>query len=85
MTAAPEPGRTTSVGIVTGAGRGMGLECARRMAGTVDRLLRVDLDEKSVSAAAEELSTDGRTTVVEPHTLDITDRDGLARLAARAR
>ncbi|MFG2943350.1 SDR family oxidoreductase [Streptomyces sp. NPDC048282] len=85
MTAVPEPGETTSVGIVTGAGRGMGLECARRLVGVVDRLLLVDLDEKTVAAAAEELSTDARTTVVEPHTLDITDRDGLARLAARAR
>ncbi|MET7475526.1 SDR family oxidoreductase [Streptomyces sp. NPDC005648] len=73
----------TTVGIVTGAGRGMGLECARRLVGTVDRLLMVDLDENAVTEAAEELSTHG--TVAEPHVLDVTHRDGLTRLAARAR
>ncbi|MFF4113163.1 SDR family oxidoreductase [Streptomyces sp. NPDC001714] len=75
----------TRVGMVTGAGRGMGLECARRLLGTVDRLLLVDLDEKAVSTAAGDLSTSPHATVVEPHTLDITDRDGLAGLAARVR
>ncbi|WP_406444676.1 SDR family oxidoreductase [Streptomyces sp. NBC_00631] len=85
MTVEKEAGPMTSVGIVTGAGRGMGLECARRMVGTVDRLLLVDLDKKTVSTAVEELSTSPHATVVEPHTLDITDRDGLAGLAARVR
>ncbi|MEU6260491.1 SDR family oxidoreductase [Streptomyces sp. NPDC047043] len=70
---------------MTGAGRGMGLECARRLVGAVDRLLLVDLDEKTATAAAEDLSTAARTTVVEPYALDVTDRDGLAGLAARAR
>jgi len=74
----------TTVGIATGAGRGMGLECARRLVGTVDRLLLVDLDAMTLAAAADELSTPARETVVEPYVLDITDRDGLARLAARA-
>ncbi|WP_046731344.1 hypothetical protein [Streptomyces humi] len=75
----------TSVGIVTGAGRGTGLECARRTVGTVDRLLMVDLDEKTLSTAAEDLSADPHATVVEPHPLDITDRDALAGLASRTR
>lgn len=75
----------TSVGIVTGAGRGMGLECARRLVGTVDRLLLVDLDEKAVSTAAADLSAAPHATVVEPHPLDITDRDALTGLAVRAR
>ncbi|MCI3274325.1 SDR family oxidoreductase [Streptomyces cylindrosporus] len=73
----------TTVGIVTGAGRGMGLECARSLVGRVDRLLLVDLDERTVTGAAGELA--GRGALVEPFVLDITDRDGLARLAARAR
>jgi NAD(P)-dependent dehydrogenase (short-subunit alcohol dehydrogenase family) len=66
----------TTVGVVTGAGRGMGLACAQRLAGTVDRLLLVDRDEEAAAAAAKELSA-------EPFALDVTDADGLARLAAR--
>lgn len=72
----------TTVGIATGAGRGMGLACARRMADTVDTLLLVDRDEETVTVAARELSTAGALSV-EPFVLDITDRDGLSRLAAR--
>ncbi|WP_461059715.1 SDR family oxidoreductase, partial [Streptomyces pseudoechinosporeus] len=74
-----------TVGIATGAGRGMGLECARRLTGMVDRLLLVDLDETTVTAAAHDLSTSGNGAVVEPFVLDVTDADGLARLAARVR
>ncbi|SEG75280.1 NAD(P)-dependent dehydrogenase, short-chain alcohol dehydrogenase family [Thermomonospora echinospora] len=73
----------TTVGIATGAGRGMGLACARRFTGMVDTLLLVDRDEATVAAAAEDLSASGGGTAVEPFVLDITDRDGLARLAAR--
>ena len=71
-----------TVGIATGAGRGMGLACARRLVGLVDRLLLVDLDEAAVTTAAKDLAGSGRGTVAEPFVLDITDRDGLARLAA---
>lgn len=73
----------TTVGIVTGAGRGMGLACARRLADQVDRLLLVDRDEATVTAAAKDLSATGRGAVVEPFVLDITDAAGLAGLAAR--
>lgn len=66
----------TAVGVVTGAGRGMGLACARRLAGAVDVLLLVDRDETTVTAAARDLSG-------EPFVLDVTDTGGLARLAAR--
>jgi len=72
----------TTVGIVTGGGRGMGLACAQRLTGLVDTLLLVDRDEESANAAAKELSVTARGTV-EPFVLDITDADGLARLAAR--
>ena len=71
------------VGIATGAGRGMGLACARRLTGMVDSLLLVDRDEAAVAAAAKDLADSGRGAVVEPFALDITDRQGLARLAAR--
>jgi NAD(P)-dependent dehydrogenase (short-subunit alcohol dehydrogenase family) len=72
----------TTVGIVTGGGRGMGLACAQRLTGSVDTLLLVDRDEASAHAAAKELSATTRGTV-EPFVLDITDADGLAGLAAR--
>ncbi|WP_371657607.1 SDR family oxidoreductase [Streptomyces sp. NBC_00280] len=71
-----------AVGIATGAGRGMGLACARRLVATVDTLLLVDRDEATVTAAAKDLSAEG-DAAIEPFVLDITDRDGLARLAAR--
>jgi NAD(P)-dependent dehydrogenase (short-subunit alcohol dehydrogenase family) len=73
----------TTVGIVTGAGRGMGLACARRLTGRVDTLLLVDRDEATVTAAAKELSAADDRADVEPFVLDVTDVDGLARLAAR--
>lgn len=71
----------TTVGIATGAGRGMGLACAQRLVGAVDSLLLVDLDEASVAAAADQLATANPDTKVEPVVGDVTDRDGLARLA----
>ena len=74
----------TTVGIATGAGRGMGLECARRLTGAVDRLVLVDLDEAAAVRAAHDLSTSGGA-IVEPFVLDITDREGLGRLATRVR
>lgn len=74
----PDEGRT--VGIATGAGRGMGRACAERLAGMVDTLLLVDVDEATVNEAAKELSGDA---AVEPFVCDITDVDGLGRLATR--
>ncbi|MCB8910385.1 SDR family oxidoreductase [Rhodococcus rhodochrous] len=71
----------TTVGIATGAGRGMGYACAQRMIGTVDTVLLVDLDADTVRATADELN--GDRTRVEPIVLDVTDVDGLERLAAR--
>lgn len=72
----------TTVGVATGAGRGMGLECARRLTDLVDVVLMVDRDEGTVTAAAEELSAAGRAAA-EPLVLDVTDRAGLDRLASR--
>ncbi|WP_330252797.1 SDR family oxidoreductase [Nocardia sp. NBC_00565] len=72
----------TTVGVVTGAGRGMGLACARELVGQVDTVLMVDRDPETVTAAAAELSAGGGV-VAEPFVLDVTDDDGLARLAKR--
>jgi len=72
----------STVGIVTGAGRGMGLACARRLAETVDALLLVDLNEEAVRKVADDLA--GGAAKVHPVVLDVTDADGLQALAAQA-
>ncbi|MEU6642845.1 SDR family oxidoreductase [Saccharomonospora sp. NPDC046836] len=71
----------TTVGIATGAGRGMGLACAERVADIVDTVLLVDRDEETVTTAAKNLSAAG--AAAEPFVLDVTDAEGLARLAER--
>jgi len=73
-----------TVGIVTGAGRGMGAACADRVRDMVDVLVLVDRDEDGLAAASERYaSTAGRATI-ETFALDVKDRDGVARLATRA-
>ena len=73
----------TTVGIATGAGRGMGLACAQQLASMVDTLLLLDRDESTVHAVARDLSAAGGRAVAEPLVADVTDRDALARLADR--
>ncbi len=69
-----------TVGIVTGAGRGMGAACADRVKDMVDVLVLVDRDEVGLAAAAErQAASPGRATV-ETFALDVKDGDGLARL-----
>jgi len=71
-----------TVGIVTGAGRGMGRACARPVADLVDHVLLVDREESLLADAANELAATGAAEV-EPFVLDVTDGAGQARLAAR--
>lgn len=71
----------TTVGIATGAGRGMGLECARLLPGLVDHVILVDRDEPSVVAAAGDLTASGASA--EPFVADVTDPEALDKLAAR--
>ncbi|KPI06662.1 short-chain dehydrogenase/reductase SDR [Actinobacteria bacterium OK074] len=73
----------TTVGIVTGAGRGMGEACARRLVDQVDVLLLVDRDATGAETVAKDLNAAGHRATAEPFALDVTDREGLARLAAR--
>ena len=73
----------TTVGIVTGAGRGMGLACAARVADMVDVLLLVDRDGQAALDTQKNLAGGSHRADVEPVALDITDESGLARLAAR--
>ncbi len=67
-----------TVGVVTGAGRGMGLACARRMVETVDTLVVVDRDAAGLEALSGELGT--RAKIV-PLALDVADREAVAQLA----
>ncbi len=73
-----------SVGIVTGAARGMGEACAARVAGLVDTLVVADRDEAGLAAAAAHLSSRDPGFAVEPVLLDVADRESVARLVERA-
>src|SRR5260370_30320158 len=74
----------TTVGIVTGAGRGMGAACAVRLAAVCDVLLLVDRDERLLAEAVPTLAGASVAGEFEAVCLDVTDRDGLQRLAALA-
>ena len=67
------------VSIATGAGRGMGLACAERLAATSDVLVAVDRDEVALGEAVPTLGGYGATVV--PVTLDVTDASALTALA----
>lgn len=69
----------TAVGLVTGAGRGMGLECARALAQRVDVLVLADRDEAGAAAAARQL-TSGHTRA-EAFVVDVADRERASELA----
>jgi NAD(P)-dependent dehydrogenase (short-subunit alcohol dehydrogenase family) len=71
-----------TVGIATGAARGMGLACAHQLRAMVDILLLVDRDEEALQSAAHDVARSG-STVAEPFVLDVTDNDGVSALAAR--
>ncbi|MQY18728.1 SDR family oxidoreductase [Nocardia macrotermitis] len=73
----------STVGIVTGGGRGMGYACAQRVVGLVDTLLVVDRDPDSAQTACTTLAAENPGVAVESVELDITDAAGLARLAER--
>ncbi|MBV7703742.1 SDR family oxidoreductase [Nocardia nova] len=69
----------TAVGLVTGAGRGMGLECARALAQRVDVLVLADRDEAGAATAARQL-TSGHTRA-EAFVVDVADRERVSELA----
>jgi NAD(P)-dependent dehydrogenase (short-subunit alcohol dehydrogenase family) len=62
--------------VVTGAARGMGLACARRLAATAEHLVVVDLDAAELDRVAVELGA-------VAHPCDVTDAAAVAGLAAR--
>jgi NAD(P)-dependent dehydrogenase (short-subunit alcohol dehydrogenase family) len=67
--------------VVTGANRGLGLELVRQCAADGDTVLLGCRDPAAGQRAAARLT--GRAGRVLPVALDVTDRDGLAALAAR--
>jgi NAD(P)-dependent dehydrogenase (short-subunit alcohol dehydrogenase family) len=73
----------TTVGIATGAGRGMGAACATRLVDMVDVTLLVDRDGKAIGEAAKRPAGDRHPTVVEPLCADVTDRNDMQGLAER--
>jgi NAD(P)-dependent dehydrogenase (short-subunit alcohol dehydrogenase family) len=74
----------TTVAIATGAGRGMGLACARELARHADHVILVDRDPDSVTEAARALPASALAGVTaEPIAVDVTDPAGLQRLAER--
>jgi NAD(P)-dependent dehydrogenase (short-subunit alcohol dehydrogenase family) len=64
--------------LVTGAGRGMGLEIARRLAGRGYEVAVTDIDEANTASAAEQL---GERAWALP--LDVTDSDSVHAAAAQ--
>jgi NAD(P)-dependent dehydrogenase (short-subunit alcohol dehydrogenase family) len=72
----------TSVGIVTGAGSGIGAACAVQQAGAVDVLLLADIDEDAVTAAAADVVARGGRC--EPVVADVIDAASVERLAKTA-
>jgi NAD(P)-dependent dehydrogenase (short-subunit alcohol dehydrogenase family) len=62
----------------------MGAACADRVKDLVDVLVLVDRDEATLAAAAERLAAVSGSATIETLPLDVKDRAGVARLAARA-
>ena len=67
-----------SVGLVTGAGRGMGRACAHELAPLVETLVLVDLDDNGLADATDALTPSVASVV--PVLLDVTDAEGVKRL-----
>ena len=72
-----------TVGIVTGAGRGMGAACAERMADMVDVLVLVDRDEASLATQADMLAAAGHAPRSSPSSSTSRIRDGSPASSAR--
>jgi NAD(P)-dependent dehydrogenase (short-subunit alcohol dehydrogenase family) len=72
-----------TVGIATGAGRGMGLACARLLPALVDHVIMLDMVEETVVKAAAEIAAAAPGVTIEPFVADVTDQAALAELAAR--
>ncbi|MEO5641242.1 MAG: SDR family oxidoreductase [Sphingomicrobium sp.] len=72
---------SSGIAAVTGAGRGIGLACARRMARDGYRTIVIDRDGDVAEEAAAAIRADGQTVEAEP--LDIRDRAAVRGLFDR--
>jgi NAD(P)-dependent dehydrogenase (short-subunit alcohol dehydrogenase family) len=66
--------------LVTGAARGLGYAAARRLAADGARVALLDRDAETLAAAAEALAAQGLAVV--PHTVDVTDEEGVGAAVA---
>ncbi|WP_326649056.1 MULTISPECIES: SDR family NAD(P)-dependent oxidoreductase [unclassified Streptomyces] len=70
------------VAVVTGAASGVGLAMARRFAADGLKVVLADVEEKALSAAADELTGEGARVLAR--TVDVSDRASLFALADAA-
>lgn len=71
----------SKIALVTGAGRGIGLATARRLAEDGFRVVMIDVNPEPLGASAAALAAEGWP--VEAHVLSITDRAAVAALLGR--
>ena len=71
---------TALVGVVTGAGRGMGRACLRHVAGLCDTVVAIDRDAAGLAEALADPALTGAEFVGQ--TADISDRADVAGIAA---
>jgi NAD(P)-dependent dehydrogenase (short-subunit alcohol dehydrogenase family) len=72
---------SATVGIATGAARGMGRACAARLAESVDVVVLVDLDSDALVSVQRDLG--GGTARIESLAVDVSDSASVAGLASR--
>lgn len=81
MTGPVEDGLAGVVALVTGASKGIGLACARRLAASGARVVGVARGQETLAAARESLAADGLEMAVEA--ADLSDGQAAARLVER--
>lgn len=77
-----EPGLRGKRCFITGAGRGVGAEAAKRFCDAGAAVALADLDVEGISRLAAELSAEGHTAY--PVQMDVTDDDQVAGAVAKA-
>jgi pyridoxal 4-dehydrogenase len=75
-----QPGLAGQTALVTGGARGLGAAAARRLAADGARVALLDRDGEGLAAAAGELSAQGADVL--PHTVDLTDEEGVRAAVA---